>query len=503
MLDRYKAYQNHKFQYISVDLTGVILESDHGIFPVTVQTKLQELHPFFEILSSLDATEKQEHQFSCINLEVHENALIVDLVIALQDKDSILIIIENLSSHYTSYQLAAQSRNESVINSQVLELKNEYLLEKERFKNNFIANFSHELRNPLTASIIFGDLLDNSGLDASQKGYLDIIRAANKDLKHKIDDILDISKIESGKLILNTTVFNLKALCDEIVGTYRILAHEKGLEFQLDYDKKLPEFLEGDAFRIKQIITNLLTNAIAFTTTGHVKLALSLNYMRAKKANLHIVVEDTGCGIAEKHHDTIFERFLKIESDALDSQGPGLGLAIVKHLITQMEGNIKVDSTLEEGATFSCNLNFKISDYSPSLKDELLSKQTFTSNEKHHILLVEDAELIQLSILKLLAATGHFYVSIISKGEDLVPSVLDHEVALIVISNTIQDVSITDAASAIRKLPRPYKNTPIIALTTQAYKEDMKRFKKAGVAHTITKPFDENTLLEAIYGVLS
>ena len=502
MLDRYKAYQKDKFQYIIVDATGLVLESDHSIFTIAPNSLLQQVHPFFEILSTVFVLETP-HEFSCINLEFNGVPLTVDLHIDAPVEGKTLIIIENLTRHYTNYQLTAQRRNESIINAQILELKNDYLLEKESFKNNFIANFSHELRNPITAAIIFGDLLETSALDASQKGYLDIIQAAHKDLKHKIDDILDLAKIESGQLILNTTVFNFKSLCSEVAKTYSILAREKGLDFEFLFDTKLPEFLEGDPLRCKQIMTSLLDNAITFTTTGTVTLSLALNYNRAQKANIQITVQDTGCGIAPQHHDTIFERFLKIESGVINQDSSGLGLAIVNYLVTAMEGSIKLESTPNEGATFRCNINFKISNYSPQQKEELLDKQPSRNNEKHHVLLVEDSEIIQLSVLKLLAATGQFFVSIASKGEDVIPNIIDQNVDLILLSNTIPDFSIMDIALFIRSLSPEYKKIPIIALSTEAYKADIKRFKKAGVAEVLTKPFDETTLLDRIYKILA
>jgi signal transduction histidine kinase/CheY-like chemotaxis protein len=497
MLEFYKASQNEKFQYIIVDNTGTIKESDNGIFSIDNHKRLQEVHPFFEIFTELLVIPNETYEFSCINLNFETQNLVVDINVKTQDNSSI-VIIENLTKHYNNYQLAAQSRNESIINSQIIELKNEYLLEKEKFKNNFIANFSHELRNPLTASLIFGNLLSESALNAEQKGYLNIIKSANSDLKQKIEDILDIAKIESGKLALNTSVFSLKAMLQDIVTQHKTLATNKQLEFVSNFDTKLPEFAEGDAYRIKQIFDSLLANAIDFTNSGRISLHVSLNYTRAQKANVQVKVIDTGCGIAPKHHDTIFERFMKIEPDAQSHNGSGLGLAIVKYLITEMGGTIRLDSLLNEGSTFTCNFNVKISSYNSSLKHELLDKQTPERSEKQHILLLEDSELMQLTLLKILAATGQFYVSIISKGEDLISNIIDKDVDLILSSNTIQGFSIADLTTAIRSLPREYKKTPVIALSTEAYKHDIKRFKKAGVTDVIIKPFDEQTLLERI-----
>ena len=285
----------------------------------------------------------------------------------------------------------------------------------------------------------------------------------------------------------------------DIVIGYNLLAVKKGLKFKFDIDKNLPEFIKGDQYRLKQIIGNLLNNAISFTTKGSINLNISLNYIRAKKANLRIEVTDTGCGIETKNIESIFKRFTKIESETQNNKGTGLGLAVVKYLISEMEGNIKVESELKKGSQFICNLSFKISDYNQSLKTELLNKQLPHLDKKHHILLVEDSELIQLTILKILATTGDFYINIISKGQELVPNIINQSVDLILLSNTIQDFSAMDLAASVRNLSKDYKKTPIIALSTQAYKKDIKRFKQNGINDVLVKPFDKKNLLSKIY----
>lgn len=500
MLKTYiEKYHKNNFQYILVDDMGCVLDIDNPILPIKKGNAIQVFHPFFEILNSLLPIKNERFEFSCVNLKLKNLSRIVDITVYTQSNNETLLIIEDLTKHYnTYYQLTAQSKNESVINSQILELKNEYLLEKEAFKNNFIANFSHQLRNPITASIIFSDLLINSDLSSEQKNYLDIIQSANKDLKNRIEDILDISKIEAGKLILIEKVFNLKEVLNNINSLFRFFAEKKGLEFNVVIGDNIPEFIKGDQYRLKQIIGNLVNNAIANTSKGSIALNISLNHIRAKKASLRIEITDTGCGIEEKHLKSIFDRFNRIESNIENNKGLGLGLAIVKYLVSEMKGNIKVESEIEKGTKFICNLNFKTSDYNQNQKDVLLNKQLPNIDKKYHILLVEDSELIQLSVLKALASTSLFYINIVSKGEDLIPNIIDKDVDLILLSNTIQDYSAIDLATSVRNLPREYKKTPIIVLSTQAYKADIKRFKQNGINSVLVKPFDKKKIIESI-----
>lgn len=501
MLNIYKEkYLQNNFQYILIDSQTKIIESDNTIFSVSKDDYLYKTHPFFEILDTLLPIKNESFEFSCINLNLELETYVTDITIHTQDKDESLIIIENLTKHYNNYQLTAQTRNESIINTQILELKNQYLLEKEVFKNNFIANFSHQLRNPITASIIFSNLLKNNNLNPEQKNYLDIVISANKDLKNRIEDTLDISKIESGKLSLSEKVFNLKELINEIVSSFKSIILKKNLNFDVEIDNKLPEFLKGDDYRLKQIIGNLLSNAVTFTNNGDIKLNISLNYLRANKANLRIEVSDTGIGIAPEHLETIFERFTKIESPIENHNSIGLGLAIVKHLTSEMDGTIKVESEINKGSKFICNLKFKVSDYKEhSLKKELLQKQKPNLNKKHNILLLEDSELMQLTLLKILASSGDFYLNIISKGEELVPNIVDQDVDIILLSNTIENYAVTDLISSVRSLPKPHKKTPIILMSSEAYKADIKRFKSSGANHILIKPFDEETLLNTLY----
>jgi len=492
-------YHKNNYQYILIDSTGRVIETDNIIFSVTPDDRLQDTHAFFEILSDILSIKNECFEFSCINLNIESKTIISDITIHTKKNEN-LVIIENLTRHYNNYQLTAQSRNESIINTQILELKNKYLLEKEIFKNNFIANFSHQLRNPITASIIFSNLLNNSNLDTEQKNYLDIIISANKDLKNRIEDTLDISKIQSGKLILIEKVFSLNKLLNDITIGYTSISSKKHLDFKVDIDNNLPEFIKGDEYRLKQVIGNLLNNAVAFTNTGEIKLEVSLNYTRANKANIRIEVSDTGIGIAPENLEDIFERFTKVESQIKNNNSIGLGLAIVKYLISEMDGNIKIESELNKGSKFICFLKFKISDYKEhSLKKELLQRQKPNLKKKQNILLLEDSELMQLTILKILASSGDFYLNIISKGEELVPNILNQNVDLILLSNTIEDFAANELINSVRNLSKEHKKIPIIVMSSQAYKEDIKRFKSSGANHVLTKPFDEETLVNTLY----
>lgn len=501
MLETYKSkFHKNKFQYIITDNLGTIIESDDTHFPLKASSNLSELHPFFESIINLLQNKNETYQFSCVNF--NDDKKIIDVTIHNQDKDISLIIIEDLTTHYNNYQLTAQTRNDSVINKQILELKNKYLLEKETFKNKFIANFSHQLRNPITAIGTFCNIINETNLNSEQQNYLNIILSANTDLKNRIDDVLDVAQISSGELILEKEVFSLKDFLDELVYAYKLLASKKGLNFNLHIDEKLPEFVEGDKFRLKQIIENLLANAITFTVEGSIGLHVSLNYTRAKKISLHVEVTDTGIGIKPSNHELIFERFTKVKSSIQSDDSIGLGLSIVKYLISQMGGNINIESKINEGTKIICNLSFGAASYDYKLRKKLLSTQKPNFDKKQNILLIEDSELTQLSVLKILALEGDFYLDIVSNIDSLTDTLLRQEFDLILISNKIQQYYAEELIKIIRKISREYKEVPKLVLMSEAPKSEVKRLIRSGAVDFIKKPFDKDTLLEKIYKYL-
>ncbi|MBQ0787938.1 MAG: GHKL domain-containing protein, partial [Oceanihabitans sp.] len=396
MLAEYKiAHEKAIIQYLIIDKKGIILDADATFFSNVTKQNVTDLHPFFESITTLlDSEENQEFLFSCIHLETDTKNIIADITLKTFSKTHSLVIIQDLTTHYDNYQLTAQKRNESVINSQILELKNKYLLEKEEFKNTFIANFSHEIREPLSGIGTFVDILGKTNLDSEQKDYLNIINTSSNHLKHMIEDILDISKIEVGKLNLVEDSFNLYEFLEEIIFTYKIKAEEKGLTFLNTIGEKLPPQIIGDPYRLKQILSNLLDNAIKYTTKGSITLNVSLNQVRANKANIHFQIIDTGIGIEEENLEKVYTSFTQVDKTQRD-KGTGLGLAIVKNLVALMDGNVSTHSTFNEGTSFALNLSFKLDTKTKDKKAEIATVEKL-EKDKYHILLVENSEITQL-----------------------------------------------------------------------------------------------------------
>lgn len=500
MLNAYKKeHAKAVIQYSILDFNGIVLESDHVLFPSIEQKKIADVHPFFECLVPLLTTENETFTFSCIHLEYKNVKIIADVILqTFNNTKAPLLTIHDLTTHYNNYQTTAQVRNESVIHSQILELKNDYLKEKEDFKNAFIANFSHELRDPLTGIITFTDILEQSNLNHQQRDYLNVLKSSSGFLKDMIDDILDLSKIEVGKLDLVIEPFNLHELLEDLKLNCIVKAKQKGLEFYHDFDENLPKIIGGDVLRLRQVLTNLLNNAFKFTNEGSVTFNVSLNQIRAQKASIHFEVIDTGIGIKEENIEQIFNSFTQINNQ--DSyRGAGLGLSISKYLVELTKSKIKVESTFGKGSKFSTNINFRST---PNLKlpRKAVSKLShLKKDKKYNILLVEDSEITQLSVLKILASKGQFFLDIVFTPEDVISKItnFDNEFDLVLMDIKLKENSGDDIAKLIRKLPeKQHRKIPIIALTAKVFKEDLKRYKKAGINDVIKKPFNEESLLE-------
>lgn len=502
MLEEYKKKHTKPLvQHLILELNGDILETDEALFSTSKNENIANIHPFFETLSTLLNTNNEDFNFSCIHLNIGNYTAICDIIIKTFSSDKKpLLIIHDLTEHYKTYQTTAQVRNESVINSQILELKNNYLKEKEAFKNTFIANFSHELRDPLTGILTFSDILSKTSLTAQQKDYIQILNSSSSFLKQMIDDILDISKIEAGKLELTIEPFSLSDLLEELKLNYTLKAKQKGIEFNYNFDTNLPQIVGGDSKRLRQVITNLLDNAIKFTPEGSVTLNVSLNQIRAQKASIHFEIIDTGIGIKKEHYKDIFSSFTQV-SENDNYKGTGLGLAIVKYLVELTNSKVNVESELGKGTTFSTSINFLAHS---GLKLTQQKKQTdieFNPDKKYNILLVEDSEITQLSVLKILATKGQFFLDIASNPDDVISriSTFENEVDLILMDIKLKEHNGEDIAKQIRSLPeRQHRKIPIIAMTAKVFKEDFKRYKKAGINDVLKKPFNERQFLKKL-----
>ncbi|AIZ40889.1 hybrid sensor histidine kinase/response regulator [Cellulophaga baltica] len=507
MLDQYqKEYATQNVQFILVDEKGTILETDQAFLKLEINSSIFDVHAFFYTFESIKDTLENALLFSCVHIHFKDEDYVTDIRF-VKKEEGYLIIITDYTSHYTEYQAIAQTRNESIINGELVAIKNAELEERENFKNSFIRNFSHELRNPLTSIISITKILSDTALTNQQQDMVTFLQQSNANLKQLLDDILSISMISSGRLKLRENIFSLSQLFDLLRFTYKTRALDNNIEFAVNVDKKIVDLVEGDRLRLFQVLTNLLDNAFKYTQTGSIRLDIQLNQKRANRLNLRFEIVDTGVGISVENQTAIFESFSQLsgEQNSDAPRGTGLGLSIVKGLLNLMDSEIKVISNVGEGSSFYFDLTLKqplattskTSIITPRKKKD--KKAKFRTDKKFRILLAEDDINVQTVLFKSLLDTNYFYIDLVSDGALVMEKLINEEYDLLLIDINLPNVTGDQVARLIRDFPfKNIKSIPIIGITAYSYEDDFKAFKKSGMNAVLSKPFEHEELLSTM-----
>ncbi|KAA5827565.1 response regulator [Algibacter amylolyticus] len=485
---------NKRFQFIDISRNGIINESENNLFFLEKGTSIFEAHTFFEAISYYFEQEAgNSHHLTCVNFEIKGVTGIYDIDIDILE-DNLIFMFLDLTSHYKSSQILSQERNESVIEGQILK-------EKEAFKNIFLANTSHELRTPLATIMGFTSILHRSSLTLDQLHNLNIIKGSCEQLKRVVDDILDISSIEMGQLKINNSRFDTTSFFKNLEFVYTVKSSEKNLKCSIVIDKKLPQFIDGDKLRLRQVLGNLLDNAINYTDKGAIKLIVKVDTTENDNVCVDFKVSDTGIGINKKDIHTIFESFERVNNK--NNKGTGLGLAIVKKLVILMEGNIEVKSTPSKGTAFNVKLNFKISENQKAYKTIKSDSKKNDSKKKRNILIAEDLEVNQILMMRTLSDFGGFYFDIASNGDQVIKYLHKNKYDLILMDLKMPTMDGHDTTRFIRESSRAnFKNIPIIAVTAKASSLEREQCLNTGMNDYITKPFNEKELLKKMNALL-
>lgn len=483
-------YLKKNTQFIITNKVGKVIESDNVLFRCKQGVQLSEIHPFFISLE----TNVSDHasEFTCVHLDIANTSFICDISIKKQE-DNILVIITDFSKHYNSFQSLAQSRNETAISSEFIEVENFLLNKKGEFKNQFLENFNHELVTPVLSLLTFSNMLKKTPLSVEQKEYLEIIESSSGILKAMINDIFDITKVETGNLDITNKRFSIKRLIKVIKEDYSKKFKSKNLKLKVIYDEYMPNYIVSDKLRIHQIITNLLDNALKYTPSGTVTLSIEAIYRRARKLTYTIKVIDTGIGIAPEHHDYIFERFSRLVTSN-NIPGNGLGLSITKELVRLMQGDIHLESSLGTGSVFVVTLRTTTPLKDPKKKNN--KKVSDDLSVKKEILLVEDSYSDQLSIFKILASTKKFYIDIVTDGKEAIKLKKQKDYDLILMDYKLDSIDGLEASKTINISKKG--KTPIILISGLKIKKAILDHYKPYINTVLHKPFDPKTLLELI-----
>lgn len=366
-------------------------------------------------------------------------------------------------------------------------------------KQQFLSNMSHEIRTPMNAIIGFAKVMLKTTLTAKQKEYLSAIKISGDALIVLINDILDLAKVDAGKMIFEETPFKMSVTLPAMLHLFELKIKEKNLLFVHKYDSKIPDILLGDPVRLHQIILNLVSNAIKFTSTGKIIVDVKLLEENSTHAEIGFSISDTGIGIPKDQIQAIFENFQQASSSASVRLygGTGLGLAIAKQLVESQGGSIHVESELGVGSTFSFKLKFKKTSESVALESALDELHSDIKNIK--VLIVEDMPLNQLLMKTLLDDFG-FERDVADNGRNAIEKLHLKTYDIILMDLQMPEMNGYEATEYIRNTL--HSKIPIIALTADVSTADLDRCKEAGMDDYISKPVDERLLYGKIIGLV-
>jgi len=374
-----------------------------------------------------------------------------------------------------------------------------------RAKSTFLANMSHELRTPMNGILGMSELVREQVDSPEIRQQVQIIRDSGEHLLRLVNDLLDLSRVEAGKIVLESEPFDLVELIDTLVTTFRRSVEQRGLALRVEVDPEVPRFLRGDAPRLRQILTNLIGNAVKFTRDGHVTVFARPASEDIDRVRVRFAVVDTGIGIPANRIERIFEAFTQADSTTTrEYGGSGLGLTITRQLVDMMGGSLTVDSEVGRGSTFTFDVELERADARPRtvqmsehMASPAIERTDAASGGPQRVLLVEDNRVNQLVARRMLERAGHEVV-VADNGRDAL-LVLQKDAGFAAVFMDVQ-MPVMDGIAATRaiRLDPALRHLPVIALTAHAMSGDAERCLQAGMDFYLSKPVRASDLLDAL-----
>lgn len=517
---KYQAFSNRLQVFVFSIKTGYISETCNTLYDFSrfYNESIYGVFPFLESLKNAFLEleiEKENLHFDWVNVSNDFVKGFFDFTFRKINHQNILCTFFENSDSYNKILDIQQKRNEQIIDIEKLELKqktiqleqdilklrNEELERINEFKTQFYAKISHEIRTPINGIVGLSNLLKSnkeSKLEPLETRYLDAIQASASHLTNIVNEFLDLTKIEAGKIKFESVAFNLKEILKNICISFDYVAKEKNLSIVT----KLPENgvfdLIGDPTRLIQILFNLMGNAVKFSENATIEIQVKTIEQNTLKTKLKFEIIDQGIGIPKNKLSSVFQSYEQAD-DSITRKfgGTGLGLHIVKQLVELQGGKVGVESKLGKGSTFYFDLEFGINN-SPRAKNKLqnnLIKNNF-NNQKISILVAEDHKINQLVIENVLKNFSFSY-KIVSNGLAAIEQLKIQNFDLILMDIHMPKMNGYDAVKAIRALPNQKNKIPVLALTGSVFTEDVD-FKMLGFDDYLIKPFNKEDLISKI-----
>ncbi len=397
----------------------------------------------------------------------------------------------------------AAARDQAVAERTAADAAREAARTANRAKSNFLATMSHEIRTPMNGVLGMAQLMKRDAVDPVQAGRLDVLIDSGEYLLSILNDILDVSKIDAGKLEIVPAAEDLHGLLDRLVSFWAARAEERGVALQLRLGADVPQMVFVDALRLRQVLFNMVGNALKFTDVGSVQVIAEAAVWDEDTVRLHLAVRDTGPGIAPQHLPQLFDRFSQAdESEARRFTGTGLGLAIVKQLVELMNGRVWVESELGRGSTFHLEIPLGV------VEDATLPAVADT-NEPHalavetlRVLAVDDNDVNLLVLDQLLTSLGHT-VAKAGSGAEALRALGEERFDLVLTDIQMPGLTGLDVLQTLRLAPGPNQTVPVIALTADVTSGGRQSYLDQGFTEHAAKPIQLQELLGAIVRAVS